>query len=63
MVYGSCLCAAKQDFIEKLLLFSVKCGNENYNKMRTICTEKAKCKKMLIFGKAKKVQSVYCVEG
>lgn len=40
MVYGSCLCVAKQDFIEKLLLFSVKCGNENYNKIRTICTKK-----------------------
>lgn len=36
MVYGS----SKQDYIEKLLIFSVKCGNENYNKTRTICTEK-----------------------
>lgn len=36
MVYGS----SKQDYIEKLLIFSVKCGNENYNKIRIICTEK-----------------------
>lgn len=40
MAYGSCLCVAKQDFIEKLLLFSVKWRNENYNKIRTKCTEK-----------------------
>ena len=32
-------------------------------KQEQYALKKEKCKKMLILGKAKKVQSVYCVEG